>query len=360
MSTNPFDLNPEAMAREIFDFNSRLLRGMSTLQSLGEVAVGTCEKEAIHTEDKVVLYHYAARTAEPHPVPVLIVYALVNRPYMADLQEGRSLVQGLLDRGMDVYLIDWGYPDEADRFITLDDYINGYLDRCIDVIRDRHGLERINLLGICQGGTFSLCYAALHAGKVQNLITTVTPVDFHTQGDLLGHLARNIDVDRCVETLGNIPGELLNWTFLMMKPFRLMSQKYMELVDILDDPARAANFMRMEKWIFDSPDQAGEAYREFITQFYVNNALISAGVRIGGHEVDLGKVTMPVLNIYARDDHLVPPEASRALAACVGTEDYTELEFPGGHIGLYVSAASQSLVPPAIADWLRARPGRPA
>lgn len=352
---NPFDIQPDKIAEEVFDYNRKLVEGMQTLTGLGVTRTGVSEKEAVYREDKLVLYQYRPLAARQNPVPLLIVYALVNRPYMTDLQEDRSLIRGGLEAGLDIYLIDWGYPDKADRFLTLDDYINGYIDRCVDVIRERAGVDQVNLLGICQGGTFSLCYTSLHQEKVKNLIATVTPVDFHTKGDLLSRLVRHIDVDMAVDALGNIPGEFLNRAFLMLKPFRLMGQKYMDLVDVLDDPVKAENFLHMEKWIFDSPDQAGEAYREFIKQFYQDNALVKAAARIGGRTVNLQNITVPVLNIFARDDHLVPPDASRALAGCIGSTDYTEMEFPGGHIGVYVSTRAQKMLPPAIAGWLGER-----
>ena len=166
---------------------------------------------------------------------------------------------------------------------------------------------------------------------------------------------RHVDIDLFVDTLGNVPGELLNWAFLTLKPFRLMGQKYMDLVNLLDDTDKARDFMRMEKWIFDSPDQAGEAYREFMKHFYQENGLVKGTVKIGNDTIDLGKITMPVLNIFAAQDHLVPPDASRALEGCVGTNDYTEIEFPGGHIGIYVSGKAQKMIPPAVGDWLAKR-----
>ncbi len=351
----PFQITPDDVAQEVLDFNRKLAEGMNVLSELDEISVGASEKEAVYEEDKLVLYHFKARTEKQNPVPVLIVYALVNRPYMADLQEGRSMIQGLLDAGLDVYLIDWGYPDAAERFLTLDDYINGYINNCVDVIRERHNLNRINLLGICQGGAFSLCYTALNQQKVKNLITTVTPVDFHTKDDLLSNLVRNVDIDTVVDSMGNVPGEVLNWTFLTLKPYRLTGQKYLDLVDILEDKDKAENFMRMEKWIFDSPDQAGETYREFIKQFYQQNGLVKGTVQIGNRTVDLMNITVPVLNIFAADDHLVPPDSSRALGGCIGTKDYTELEFPGGHIGIYVSGKAQKMIPPAVGEWLDQR-----
>jgi len=283
------------------------------------------------------------------------VYALVNRPYMTDLQEDRSIIRNLLDHGEDVYLIDWGYPDGADRFLELDDYINRYLHHCVQHVCKAHDLRRLNLLGICQGGTFSLCYTALHPERVANLVTMVTPVDFHTPNNVLSDWARELDVDLLVDTVGNMPGELLNWSFLSLKPFRLTGQKYADLADIMDDPVKLRNFLRMEKWIFDSPDQAGEAFRQFIKYFYQQNRLVTGGLEIGGREVSLRQVTAPVLNVYATEDHLVPPQSSIALEKHVGTKDYTAIAFPGGHIGIYVSGRSQKEVPPAIASWLQER-----
>ena len=148
---------------------------------------------------------------------------------------------------------------------------------------------------------------------------------------------------------------LLNFTFLSMKPFRLTGQKYADVVNMMDDARAMKNFMRMEKWIFDSPDQAGETFRQFIKDFYQANGLIEGGIRIGGREIDLQQVRVPVLNIFAEQDHLVPPDASRALRGRTASKDYTELSFPGGHIGIYVSGKAQKEVTPAIAAWLEQR-----
>jgi polyhydroxyalkanoate synthase len=348
-------LQPDRILKDALDFNRKLSQGMLTLREVGDVEVGVTPKEAVYHEDKLVLYRYKPTVDKPAKTPLLIVYALVNRPYMTDLQEDRSIVRNLLDHGEDVYLIDWGYPDGADRFLELDDYINRYIHHCVQYIGKAHGLRRINLLGICQGGTFSLCYTALHPERVANLVTMVTPVDFHTPRNVLSDWARELDVDLLVDTVGNVPGELLNWSFLSLKPFRLTGQKYADMADILDDPDKLRNFLRMEKWIFDSPDQAGEAFRQFIKYFYQQNRLVTGGLEIGGHAVSLRQVTVPVLNVYATEDHLVPPESSIALEKHVGTKDYTAIAFPGGHIGIYVSGRSQKEVPPAIARWLQER-----
>jgi polyhydroxyalkanoate synthase subunit PhaC len=351
----PIKIEPAKAFEEVLTTQRKLGAALQTLRSLDDVEFGVTDKEAIYSEDKLVVYRFKGDKPPTTKRPILIVYALVNRPYMVDLQTDKSLVRNLLAQGEDVYLIDWGYPDRADRWLTLDDYINGYIDRSVDAVAARAGVEAINVLGICQGGAFSLCYAALHPDRVKNLITMVTPVDFHTPDNMLSNWTRDLDVDLFVDTLGNVPADMMNSCYLMLKPVRLHQQKYIGLIDILDDKLELENFLRMEKWIFDSPDQAGEAFRQFIKDFYQGNKLVRGGLRIGDHEVHLGNVGMPVLNIFAEQDHLVPPAASRILGEHVGTDDYTQIAFRGGHIGIYVSSRAQREVPAAIHEWLQAR-----
>ena len=353
MSTGPLQFDPLALAEEAWNFQKRLVEGVRVLGQVENVDYGATAREEVWRDGKTVLYRFVGERAASGP-PLLIVYALVNRPYMVDLQHDRSLVRGLLALGLDVYVIDWGYPDRSDRYLSLDDYINRFIDGAVDHLVSASG-GPVNLLGVCQGGAFSLCYSALHPEKVRNLVTMVTPVDFQTPDNMLSGWVQDLDVDLFVDALGNIPADLMNASYLMLKPFRLNLQKYVGMVDILDKVEGMEDFLRMEKWIFDSPDQAGEAFREFIKQFYQGNGFVNRTASIGGQPVDLGFVDMPVLNIYAEQDHLVPPAASRALRGLVGTEDYTELGFKGGHIGIYVSGRAQREVPAAIHRWLAAR-----
>jgi len=353
----PIRIKPEAALNEVQTLGRKLAAGAQVLRNLDAKTVqyGATDKEEVFRIDKVVLYRFRGKQAPTAEVPIVVTYALVNRPYMIDLQEDRSIVRNLLAQGEDVYLIDWGYPDAADRFVSMDDYINRYMRRCIDVVREKHDLDAINLLGICQGGVFSLCFASIYPEKVQNLITMVTPVDFHTPDNMLSNWTQGVDVDLAVDTLGNIPGDLMNSSYLSLKPFRLNLQKYVGLVDILDDAVEVENFLRMEKWIFDSPDQAGETFRQFNKEFYQENRMMRGGTMVGNKRVDPRNITMPVLNIFAEQDHLVPPSASKPMRGIVGTDDYSELAFKGGHIGLYVSGRAQREVPSAIHEWLKER-----
>jgi polyhydroxyalkanoate synthase len=330
----------------------------AALAAASHCTPGCSQKELVRQQGKLRLYRYtpiAPPTARPSGVvPLLIVYALVNRPYMLDLQEDRSLIRGLLAEGLEVYLIDWGYPDGADRFTTLADYIDGLLAGCVEHILRAHRLDALNILGVCQGGVFSLCFSALHPQRVRNLITMVTPVDFHTPADLLSKWIRKIDVAAWVGN-GNVSGGALNQLFLSLMPFRLAQHKYLDLLTGNPDRARVENFMRVEQWIFDSPDQAGAAFQEFVVWFYRENRLVRNQLEIAGRKVDLRTLNLPLLNLIGSKDHLVPREASTALQRLVGSADYTALEFDLGHIGMYISARAQQKVPVTIARWLATR-----
>jgi polyhydroxyalkanoate synthase len=186
-------------------------------------------------------------------------------------------------------------------------------------------------------------------------------VDFQVSEGLLNQCAgcyagaQGMDIDLMVDALGNIPGDFMNAGFLLLKPFQLGMQKYLDMLGVVEDQRKLVNFLRMEKWIFDSPDQAGEAYRQFMKDFYQENKLIKGLVELDGQRVDLENVRMPVLNVYAEQDHLVPPASTLALKNYVGSRDYTTLSFPVGHIGMYVSGKVQEDLPPAIVDWLKKR-----
>jgi len=348
-------LDPLRAAAEMAEFSQRMALATAELAKLDVRGEGCTSRTEVMRRGKTVLWRYAREAPDAGLPPLVICYALVNRPYMLDLQPDRSLIRGLAANGLDVYLVDWGYPDRGDSHLSLDDYVNRHLGACMDHVRAAHGVPAVNLLGVCQGGTLSVCHTALHPERVRNLVTMVTPVDFHTEDNLLSRWVRKVDVDRMVEVLGNVPGALLNAAFIALMPLRLTVRKYAGLADIAGDRAALENFLRMERWIHDSPDQAGTAFREFIRGFFHENRLLKGGLQIGGHPVDPRAITCPILNIYARQDHLVPPAASRALEGLTGSRDYSDFEFDGGHIGIYVSRTAQELLPRTIAQWLRSR-----
>ena len=335
----------------------RLMRGAEVLTSPLDLKVGATPFEVVHQYDKVQLKLYKSPVKSPSPIPTVVVYALINRYYMMDLQADRSMFKVFLDHGLDLYVVDWGYPTRGDKFLTMTDYIEDYMGHMVDWVCKRTGQPKVNLMGICQGGTFSAIYAALHPDKVKNLITIVTPIDFDTDTGLLNVWAKKLDIDKMVETFGNVPGDFMNIGFLLLNPARLMFDKYVSFLENLDDKNFVANFMRMERWIFDSPDQAGEAFRQFVKDLYQQNKLVKGELVIGERKVNLKSITMPVLNAFAEADHLVPPACSRKFTEMTGSKDTLVLGYPTGHIGMFTSRRSQTEYTPRIARWLSERSG---
>lgn len=358
---------PLAVAREISDNASRLLDGARRLQSLpaDSMDIATTPKDEVYAEDMVRLYRYRPLVAEPLAGPLLIVYALVGRYQMIDLEPERSFVRKLLELGHDVYMVDWGLPTRAQRWLAIEDYVCGYLDRCVDVIRDRSGSQKLNLLGICQGGVFSLCYAALYPERVRNLVLCVTPIDFH--GDkreaqkgagyvnLWTRALSADDVDRLVDAYGWIPGPMVGLSFMLMNPAGNAAKYSSELPRVVGDERRLLNFLRMERWISDRPNHPGEVTRQWFKDLYQENKLLRGEFVLDGRRVDLRAVSMPVLNVYAKGDLPVPNSCTRGVGPYFGSPDYTELGVPGGHIGTFVGNKAQEILAPSISRWLRKR-----
>jgi polyhydroxyalkanoate synthase len=355
------------LVREMAGFNTKVAAALKKLNAITDhqVEIATTPKDEIFRSDKVTLYRYRPLAEQRTGAPVLMVYSLIGRQTMTDLQEDRSLVRNLLGQGVDLWVVDWGNASRADRWLTIDDYVLGYLDDCVAAMRDAAGAEKVNLLGICEGGVFVLAYAALEPTNVQNLILTITPLDFHAderdeklERGFINVWTRSLsgeDVDKMIELWGVLPGEFMGAVFSMLTPIRSITKYNLDLLDVVDDEAKLLNFLRMEKWLADRPHHPGEAAKQWLKDLYQENRLVNNSWVLAGRTVDLSQVTMPVLNIYAQADHIIPPPTSRALTGKLGTTDYTELGVPGGHIGMFVSSRSQGIVGHGIVDWLAER-----
>lgn len=335
--------------------SSKLLKSYETFSDIEEVEIATSAKTAVYNEDKLTLYRYDRETPPTYKTPVLIVYALVNTYKMLDIQPDRSYIQNLLAAGLDVYLVDWGNPTKVDKYLSIDDYVNGYINNCVDYIRKKNRVEKINILSICQGGTLSVIYSSLYPNKVKNLVTHVTPIDFSTNDGLLFRWSKDMDFDKVAAGFdGLIPGDFLNQGFDMLKPMMKL-QKQQTLTNALGDKDKLVNFLRMEKWISESPDQAGQCFKEFMQELYQKNKLIKGELEVGGKKVNLKNLTSNLLNIYATEDHLVPPAATIPLNDYVGSKDKELYSFKGGHIGVFVGSKSQKELAPAVTQWLKKR-----
>ena len=352
---NMFKMDYAQNLSQMMDTQKKMAKGLETLMNVDYSGANQTPKELVFQMDKMKLYHYEPRVKDITKTPLIVVYALVNKEYMMDLQPDKSMMRKLLDGGIDVYIIDWGYPTADDRYLTLGDYINGYIDEAVEFVRRKHKIQKVNIMGICQGGTFSFIYTSLHQEKVKNLVSLVTPIDFSTDDALLFKWGPYLNADKIVEAFGNVPGDFMNAGFVFLKPFDLMVDKYVSLIDILDDEEKMANFLRMEQWIFDSPDQVGQAYKEFQNEMYHNNSLAKGQLVLEGKKVDLKNVTCPVLVMLGKKDNQVPPDATRPIPKLIGSKDCELVEIDTGHIGLFVSGRSQREVSPKIIKFLKER-----
>jgi len=365
--TTPSALGIDGLMKEVLEFNSKVSAGIENLRAIkdDDVQIATAPKDEVLRTDKVTLHRYRPVTERRFSTPVLVVYSLIGRHTMTDLQEDRSLVRNLLAQGVDLWVVDWGNASRADRWLTIDDYVMGYLDECVNAMCEATGREKIGMLGICEGGVFGLAYAALEPERVQNLILTITPLDFHpdmaddvSEQGLINVWTRSLtdeDVDQMIEVWGVLPGEFMSAIFSMLTPVRNVTKYNLDMLDVDDDEKKLLNFLRMEKWLADRPHHAGEAAKQWLKDLYQQNKLIRNEWELDGRMVDLRKVTAPVLNIYAEADTIIPPRTARVLSGKLGTNDYTELGLRGGHIGVFVSSKSQGIVGKTIAEWLAER-----
>ncbi len=349
------------MQRQVWEasaeFTEKLGMAPDRTETLETVEVGTTDHEVVYEENKLQLYHYESRTDEQYDVPILIVYALINRPYILDLQPDRSVVRTLLEEGFDVYLIDWGEPSALDRSLTLEDYVDRYVDNCVDVVRDRSDQDAINLLGYCMGGTMSSMYAALHPEKVRNLGLMAAGLCFAGDGGVLELWGAEeyYEPERVTDTFGNVPADFLDIGFALMDPVQNNVTKYVRFYDNMDDEEFVENFARMERWLSDGIDVAGATYDQFISDVYQENKLIENELYLGDQHVDIDNIEMPVLQIVAEYDHLIPPEASKPFNDAIPSEDTEIMEFATGHIGMSVSSRSHAQLWPDVCAWFEER-----
>jgi polyhydroxyalkanoate synthase subunit PhaC len=345
----------QSMMEEMTKTSEKLVKGYEVLQRIKEVEIATTPKDLVWENDLVKLYHYRRDTPAKVKTPVLVSFAMMNRQDVLDLQPDRSLMKKLLDEGLDIYIMDWGYPKMQHKFLTMEDYIVEFMGGAVDFIRKSTKSEKIHKMGICQGGTFSTIYAALFPEKIKSLTVYVTPYDFSDKGTcMLYKWTKDLNVDAMVDNLGIIPASMLNAGFSSLKPSMDVS-KYFGVMDMMDDEAKMMNFLRMEKWKADCPDLPGEMFRKYIKDLWRDNKLIKGELEIGGRTVDLKKVTMPFLNIYATEDTIIPNTSTIPVNDLIGSKDKELYAFPGGHIGVFVGAKSQKELAPKVAAWVASK-----
>lgn len=345
------------MIDESLNFARRMARLPFLWQRAQRVKKGATPSEVVYEEGNMALRRYEPDRPRKFATPLVFVFALVNRPYILDLKPGKSVVSHFVDAGFDTYLVDWGIPTDADRHLTLDDYVNGYMDNVVEHVRERTGQDKVSVLGYCMGGTMSAMYTALHQEKVRNLMLLAAGIDFATRDGLLNLWsdAAHFNVDAFVDAFGNAPPEFLQASFLLLKPVQNLVMKPINFWENLEDDDFIDDFFAMETWLNDNIPVPGEVYREFVKYLYQQNRLVKGTMPVGRHVVDLRKITCPVLNLLATKDDLVPCAQSRPFNDLVGSQDRRTLELKAGHIGLAVGSRAQAELWPDAVKWLAER-----
>ncbi len=357
-SANPCLQWQRAVLDETLAAAGRMSHFPMLLQQARRVRKGVTPSEVVYEEDRLKVLHYMGNGGPRQRTPVVFIYALVNRPYILDLKQGRSVVANFVERGFDTYLVDWGVPLPADRHLTLDDYINGYMVNVMDFLRERTGLDKLSVLGYCMGGTMSAMFTALHQDRVRNLILLAAPLDFASNDGLLSVWTRPeyFDVDQFVDAFGNCPPQFLQSIFLLLRPVGNLIEKPINFYEHMHEEEFVKDFLTTESWLNDNIPVPGEVYREFVKYLYQRNLLTQNRMPVGKHIVNLKHITCPVLNIMAGRDDLVPCSHGAPFNDLVGSKDRKTLLLNGsGHIGLAIGGRAQREVWPQACDWLAKR-----
>jgi len=316
-----------------------------------KVEIGTSPRELIYQRDRLCLYRYTRKEPARYQTPILLVYSLVNRPSVLDLQPGRSVIEHLVQAGHDVYLLDWGRPDPLDQHNDLNDYVSLFLRTAVRKVCEHANVAKTNLLGYCMGGCLAAMYTALYPEKVNSLILLGTPLNFRSDKLLYkwGTHPDRFDSRKIVEAWGMAPAWSFDGYSLLIVDSK--PQRMQHLYDNLDDPEFLENYLAMEEWVNDAVPMPGAIYAEFCHTCFKENRLIEGRLELGGRKVDLSSIECPVLIIAGKSDHLVPPETT-----CIENSPFKNLSTilaSSGHIGLSVSRGSLKKVWPEACDWLR-------
>jgi poly[(R)-3-hydroxyalkanoate] polymerase subunit PhaC len=318
-------------------------------------------KETIWTLNKARLYHYipVVPPEQRHPVPLLLVFALMNRSSILDLRPGASFVEYMVKQGYDVYLLDWGTPGLEDRNLKFDDYVLDYLPRAVRKLKSFSGAREFSLLGWCIGALITTMYAALRPNDgLRNLLLLTAPLDF-TDKQCTGFIRwvdeQHLDVERLLASFGNMPGEMLDYGAKALKPVENYITNYLKLWENISDPKIVESWHAMNTWVTDLIPIAGGAYRQLIVDMYRHNRLMNDTMSLRGEPVHLRNIRASVLNLIATDDHIVPPMQTEGVMAKIGGKDKELLRIPGGHIGMMAGSAAIKRTWPQIDTWLAAR-----
>ncbi|TQR11003.1 class III poly(R)-hydroxyalkanoic acid synthase subunit PhaC [Psychrobacillus soli] len=352
LDTKQFD---NWMERFSEDKNIQQIKRLTeVISSDAEPEVGQTPKEVIWTKNKAKLYRYQPAIKKTNKVPILMIYALINKPYILDLYPGNSLIEHLTDKGHDVYLLDWGTAGYEDRNMKLEDYIVDYIPRAVNKVMKTSKAKDISLLGYCMGGTMTAVFTALYPQlPIRNLILMTSPIDFKDAGHYSNWLdKRYFQLDKLVDTLGNIPFELIDFGNKLLNPISNVVGPYVSLADRVENEDFVLNWKLMQKWLNDGVPFPGESYRQWIRDFYQENKLINDQLVVRGRKVELANIKANLLNISATRDNIVLPQQIAPLNDKVSSKNKTLHIVETGHVSVVTGRKAVNEIHPYIEKWL--------
>ena len=342
----------------IEDLFEKYVEGLEIIAEGARADTGQTPKEVIWTRNKAKLYHYEPGKEKKHRVPILLIYALVNRSYILDLMPGNSFVEHLLSEGFDVYMLDWGIPGKEDQEMSFENYVLDYMPRAVKKVLRNSGAEELTMFGYCMGGTLSVMYASLFPEGLKNLVLLATPVDF-TPEDVglygIWFSDRYQDPDLVKDTFGNVPAPLAYTGTAMLRPITNYIGAYVPMWELLAKDKPMDSWAAMNKWANDPVPVPGATYKQWIEEFYQQNKLVKGEVKLRGREVDLSNITMPVLNLAGEKDHLCFLPQAEAVMELISSEDKEFVVLDAGHVGLVMGRGAREGLWPQTTDWLELR-----
>ncbi|MNJ30194.1 Poly-beta-hydroxybutyrate polymerase [compost metagenome] len=341
----------DRLRTEISMMVQRGLKGLEYL-STPPPAVGMTPKTLVHRRGTLCLYHYHPTSDEIYRVPLLFVMATTSKAAIFDLVKGQSLIEFLLARGYDVYVMDWHAPSREESHLKLEHYVLDFIPDCIRRVQQRSGEQDVTLIGYCMGGVLATLYAALHPdGPLKNLVCFTTPVDW-TKMPLAKQ--RHFKAERLIEASGLVAPQTIVKAIELHRPASRLAGKA-RLWDNMWNDDYVRGFRMMARFSDETLPLPGDYFRQIHQELGQNNALYEGGLRIGGRAVELKNIEVSLLHIIAQYDSLVPPACAQPLVARVSSPDKEELLLAGGHVSLVAGPAAVKRMWPRLDQWLGAR-----
>jgi polyhydroxyalkanoate synthase subunit PhaC len=251
-------------------------------------------------------------------------------------------------------LLDWGVPDEADAQNNLDTYASRYFPRVVSAVKADSGSDCVNLLAYCMGAQLALMYLSQRRNHgVRAMVTLAPPVDFAEMGVLTKPLMdASLSPEMLIDDRGLVPASVVARSFAIKKPtYDVVS--YVDLLQKLTDEDALEAHAAITRWVRDHVPWPGAAFQQMVHMFLRDNAFVNGTARVDGRPAKLSNVDVPILNVIAERDDVVPPASSAALAQLVPFELYEEFRINAGHVGLVLGRAASRTTIPRVIEWLR-------